>query len=331
MVYGVHGKLNSNGNVESYGFKSVKCPPAIQEMTDFENDLQQIIENVEFRQISNNFQGKLKNDIDHIKKSNKIFVFADKSRNIYEVEQEEYKKLLKENLKKSNLTRVYNINKNAKKITEKLPISDRIEKMQETKAYITIKDHKESFPNKISCRLINPSKSSVCNISKVILDKINNRIEKKTSANQWRGTSSVIEWFVNIKEKERSSFMVFDIESFYPSITERLFNNAIQFAKQIIEISMSLINQSRKTLLFNEKITWVKKDGSEDFDVPMGCFDGAEVCELVETFILNKLKNVFQKNTFGLYRDDGLAVIKGLSSPEIEILKKNVVKTFKYC
>ena len=34
------GKVISN-NLESYGFKSVKCPPAIQEMTDFENDLQQ--------------------------------------------------------------------------------------------------------------------------------------------------------------------------------------------------------------------------------------------------------------------------------------------------
>ena len=60
-------------------------------------------------------------------------------------------------------------------------------------------------------------------------------------------------------------------------------------------------------------------------------FDGGEVCELVGTFILNKLKNVFQNNTFGLYRDDGLAVIKGLSGPEIERLKKNVVKTFKDC
>ena len=60
----------------------------------------------------------------------------------------------------------------------------------------------------------------------------------------------------------------------------------------------------------------------------MGCFGGAEVCELVGTFILNKLKNFFQNNTFGLYRDDGLAVIKVLSDPEIERLKKNV-KTFK--
>ena len=84
-----------------------------------------------------------------------------------------------------------------------------------------------------------------------------------------------------------------------------------------------------QTLLFNEKIPWVKKDGSEDFGVPMGYFDGAEVCELVGTFILNKLKNFFQNNTFGLYRDDRLAVTKGLSGPEIERLNKNVVKTFK--
>ena len=125
--------------------------------------------------------------------------------------------------------------------------------------------------------------------------------------------------------------MLFDIEGFYPSIIERLFINAIQFAKQITEISdydMSLINQSRKKL-FNEKIPWVKKDVSEDFDVPMGCFDGAVVYELVGTFNLNKLKNVFQNNIFGLYRDDGLAVIKGFSGPEIERLKRNVVKTFK--
>ena len=127
--------------------------------------------------------------------------------------------------------------------------------------------------------------------------------------------------------------MVLHIERFYPSITERLFTNAIQFAKQITEISdydMSLINQSRKTF-FNEKIPCVKKDGTEDFDVPMGCFNRAEVYELVGTFILNKLKNVFQNNTFGLYRDDRLVVIKGLSDPEIGRPKKNIDKTFKDC
>ena len=65
----------------------------------------------------------------------------------------------------------------------------------------------------------------------------------------------------------------------------------------------------------------------------MGCFDGAEVCELVKNFILNKFEKKchFEKNTFRLYRDDGLAVIKGLSGRKIERPKKNVVKTFKDC
>ena len=80
--------------------------------------------------------------------------------------------------------------------------------MQETEVHITIKGHKERFPDKIPCHLINPSKSSVGKISKVILDEINNHIVKETSANHWKDT------FANIKEKEHSSFVVFDIESF---------------------------------------------------------------------------------------------------------------------
>ena len=43
---------------------------------DFENDLQQMIKRVDFRQISNSFQGKPKNDIKHIKESKKIFRFC---------------------------------------------------------------------------------------------------------------------------------------------------------------------------------------------------------------------------------------------------------------
>ena len=49
--------------------------------------------------------------------------------------------------------------------------------------------------------------------------------------------------------------MVSDIESFYPSTKENLFIKAVQFAKQITEITdedINLIMQARKTLLFNE-------------------------------------------------------------------------------
>ena len=42
----------------------------------------------------------------------------------------------------------------------------------------------------------------------------------------------------------------------------------------------------------------------------MGSYDGAEVCELVGLFMLDKLSNIFEKNLVGLYRDDGLAVLR---------------------
>ena len=47
--------------------------------------------------------------------------------------------------------------------------------------------------------------------------------------------------------------------------------------------------QVHKTLLFNDSKFWLKKFGKEDFDVPMRCFDGSEVCELVGSLILTKL------------------------------------------
>ena len=61
----------------------------------------------------------------------------------------------------------------------------------------------------------------------------------------------------------------------------------------------------------------MKKDGNEDFDVPMGCFDGVEICELVGFFILNQLGSVIDKNNIGLYRDDGLGIFCGISKPMI--------------
>ena len=45
-----------------------------------------------------------------------------------------------------------------------------------------------------------------------------------------------------------------------------------------------------KTLLFNKNTPWINKEGNEDFAVTMGCFDGAEVCQIVGTYILSQLK-----------------------------------------
>ena len=331
------GKLDNN-NKETYGFKSLKCPPAVSELKNFENELLLMINKLEFRKVTNDFQEKLKEDINEIKTSDKIFVAADKSRHIYKMDKQQYTKLLTENVtktyKKSNKSKINNINFTAKKITENLSVDDRVQKMEETEAYITVKDHKDEFPNKIPCRLINPSKSYLGKISKVILDKINQSIVTSTKINQWKNTKAVLDWFDGIENKKEVAFVQFDIESFYPSITKELLDKSIQYAKEITTLSdeeVNIIMQSRKTLLFHNQDPWIKRDGDEDFDVPMGCFDGAEICELTGSYLLYQLTNIIDKNSVGLYRDDGLGVLKNLSGPETERKKKAIVKLFKDC
>ena len=61
----------------------------------------------------------------------------------------------------------------------------------------------------------------------------------------------------------------------------------------------------------------------------MGSFDGAEICELVGLFILNKLSNIIPTKDLGLYRDDRLAVLRNKSEPEMECTRKKIIKAFK--
>ena len=112
-----------------------------------------------------------------------------------------------------------------------------------------------------------------------------------------------------------------------------MFNEAIKYAGTITEIPDSdkaIIKHSRRTLLFHNNQPRDKKSGDPDFDVPMGCYDGAEICELVEIFILNKLNNIIDENTICLYHDDGLGVFDKLSGPQIDRRKRKIIKNFKY-
>ena len=60
----------------------------------------------------------------------------------------------------------------------------------------------------------------------------------------------------------------------------------------------------------------------------MGCYDGAEVCELVGTLALAKLSEVYNGSDIGLYRDDGLAVFRNVSGPEVDRIRKDMTKVF---
>ena len=71
----------------------------------------------------------------------------------------------------------------------------------------------------------------------------------------------------------------------------------------------------------------MKNDGL--FDVTMGAYDGAAVCELVGTFLLDKISEKYEKNRCRLYRDDGLSVFKNKSGTQLERIKKNLQKNIQ--
>ena len=126
---------------------------------------------------------------------------------------------------------------------------------------------------------MNSSKLNIGKISKYVLDKADQKLRSVTEVNQWKNSHSVIEWFKNIRNKSNASFLLYDIESFYSSISLKLLEDAINFAKTVCNISEQdtlIIIQARRTLLFNNGEPWVKNVGNEELDVSMECFDGAE-------------------------------------------------------
>ena len=58
------------------------------------------------------------------------------------------------------------------------------------------------------------------------------------------------------------------------------------------------------------------------FDVTMESFDGAEICEIVGLYLLDKLSNLSGKENVGLYRDDSLAAINSCSGLVLDRTRK---------
>ena len=80
---------------------------------------------------------------------------------------------------------------------------------------MTLKDHKQNFRSATPCRLINPCKSELGKISKIILENINKTLIEKLNVNQWKNTETVINWFKSVEQKSRCFFIQFDVIEFY--------------------------------------------------------------------------------------------------------------------
>ena len=322
----------------TFGFKSKFNPPPEKNLLDFEKDFIAMICNIKFRKFTNDFQKKMQKDIAMIRKENRIIVKADKTSNMYRVDPGNYRKLLHDNITngykitKENV--LASINDEAKEIAVDLELDDRINAMPIRDAYVTLKDHKENFNCKPKCRLINPTKSEIGKISKKILEKINTSIREQTRTNQWTDTQQVINWFNHLNNKKNLKFIKFDVIEFYPSITENLLRKAIEFGQKYIAITshdQKIIFNATKSVLANDDKIWIKKrsGGSPLFDITMGGYHGAEVCELVGLFMLHGLSDILKKEQVGLYRDDGLAVIEHLTDFKAEKLKVRLHKFAK--
>ena len=220
----------------------------------------------------------------------------------------------------------------AKLIAKKLELSDRIEHLRRNPAFITLKDHQNNFNSKLPWRLINPSKTELGKVSKQKLGKINKILLQHPNVNQWKNSTSVIKWFSELEDKNDCIFIKFDIREFYPSITEDILKTSLPFAKEyqdIPEEDIRIINHCRKSLLLNDNQPWKKKNAEGCFDVTMGSYDGTEICELVEIYILSRLSTIIDKNDCGLYRDDGLLVLRNVNGQQINRVRKNTIQTFK--
>ena len=85
---------------ETYGFKSKHHPSQSKYLEAFEKDLFNMANSLKFRWVHNDFQQKMKEDTAEIKSSNDVFIFAEKTNNLYKSSPEEYKKLLFNNITK---------------------------------------------------------------------------------------------------------------------------------------------------------------------------------------------------------------------------------------
>ena len=81
--------------------------------------------------------------------------------------------------------------------------------------------------------------------------------------------------------------------------------------------------------MFYENEAWKKKDTDTTFDVTMGSYDGAELCELIGIYIQSLITNILSKDNTGLYRDNGLFILRKINKQQTDKIRKKIINIFK--
>ena len=130
--------LNTS-NPLNYIFKSRKCSPQHQD-----------------KKVKNKFLDQLHKDISSIKKSKNIFIFADKTRKIYETDKNTYNKLLTDSISKTYKkgSIIYTTRSIKKlKLFQITGVSERVDCLAKSNAFVSLKDHKPNFSSNPKCCL----------------------------------------------------------------------------------------------------------------------------------------------------------------------------------
>ena len=322
---------------ENYGFRTTKTPPQNPALNEFENDLYDLISDLEFKTDKSDFQEQMAKDIKEIRNSGQVILPADKTTNLYKVSAEDYNKLLQDSItsdyRKAQDDTKSSIDKESATIASSLKLADRMQSYTTDTCFVSVKDHKQNFLSTPRCRLINPAKTDLGKVSKLILEKVVQNVNGSLDYNQWRKTKDVTDWFQGLIALNDTAmrFIQYDIESFYPSITESLLDRALDFAEEYCAISpadRNIIKQAKKSILFSDDSCWVKKTNSL-FDITMGSYDGAESCEIVGLYLLHKISSILDTQFTGLYRDDGLIAVPKASGRKMDLIRKRLHKCFK--
>ena len=168
---------------EKYGFRTRKHPP-IKEMDKFEAEMIGMVKEIKFRKMRNNMY----EDMRRCKESESIFVKSDKSGNSYEIEKGKYKQMMFKDVVKSYMKAPPDLekelNSEAKMLAHRLGIVDRVEKYNTKNCFIRLKDHKSDFKTNPECWLINPAKTQIGRVSKIIVQDICDSLRPALNINQ---------------------------------------------------------------------------------------------------------------------------------------------------
>ena len=118
--------------------------------------------------------------------------------------------------------------------------------------------------------------------------------------------------------------MQFNVKDSYPSITRNP-RYCKDFSKEPFRHKQCWIKNYQA---WQNNEAWKKKSTDSCFDVTTRSYGGAETCELVAIYTLNKLENITAKDDIGLYHDPGLILLRELNEQQTDEIRKNTIKVF---